>query len=64
MLSLYLPAIASGLGQGITAPVIPLLAQSFEVSIGAASLVFIIHMGGRRRGDDAHGLPTGQDWPP
>jgi ACDE family multidrug resistance protein len=55
VLSLYLPAIAAGLGTGITTPVLPILAKSFDVSVGVASLVFIVHMAG----STASTLPTG-----
>lgn len=53
--SLFLPAGASGLSNGMIAPVLPALAKSFEVSIGAASLVFILQMAGSAIGT----LPTG-----
>ncbi len=55
VLSLYLPAIAVGLGTGITTPVLPVLAKSFDVSIGLASLVFIVQMAGSTTAT----LPTG-----
>ena len=55
LLSLYLPAVALGLGTGITMPVLPLLARSFDVSVGLAALVFIVHMLGAAAGT----LPTG-----
>lgn len=55
LLSLYLPAVALGLGTGITMPVLPLLARSFDVSVGLAALVFIVHMVGAAAGT----LPTG-----
>jgi MFS family permease len=54
-LSLYLPAGASGLSMGITAPVLPVLAKSFDVSVGVATLVFVVHMAGSASGT----LPTG-----
>ncbi len=54
-LSLHLPAIALGLGTGITMPVLPVLARSFDVSVGLAALVFIVHMMGAAAGT----LPTG-----
>lgn len=43
MLSLYLPAMAISLGQGIAMPVIPVYAQSFGVSFELASLVVILN---------------------
>lgn len=43
-LSLHLPALALGLGQGITTPVLPLFAKSFDVSVGVASLMFVAQM--------------------
>ena len=55
VLSLYLPAIAAGLGTGITTPVLPVLAKSFDVTVGVASLVFIVHMLGATIGT----IPTG-----
>ena len=55
LLSLHLPAAALGLGTGITLPVLPVLAQSFDVSVGLAALVFIVHMLGAAAGT----LPTG-----
>jgi MFS family permease len=42
-LSLYLPAIAISLGQGIAAPALPIYAKSFDVSFGVASLVIVLH---------------------
>lgn len=42
-LSLYLPAIAISLGQGIAAPALPVYAKSFDVSFGVASLVIVLH---------------------
>ena len=54
-LSLWLPAGASGLATGMIAPVLPALAKSFEVTVGVASLVFIVHMAGSAIGT----LPTG-----
>ncbi len=45
-LSLHLPAIALGFGMGVTIPVLPLFAKSFDVSAGAASLVFFANMAG------------------
>ena len=55
LLSLHLPAAALGLGTGITMPVLPLLARSFDVSVGLAALVFIVQMLGAAAGT----LPTG-----
>ena len=55
LLSLHLPAAALGLGTGITMPVLPVLARSFDVSVGVAALVFIVHMLGSAAGT----LPTG-----
>jgi len=55
MLSLYIPAAAAGISTGMTAPVLPILAKSFDVSIGIASLVFIVHMAGSAVGT----IPTG-----
>ena len=45
-LSLHLPAIALGFGTGVTIPVLPLFAMSFDVNAGMASLVFFANMGG------------------
>src|SRR4051812_41317595 len=45
-LSLYLPAIVLGLGQGVASPAIPIFAKSFDVTFGTASLVFIVYMVG------------------
>src|SRR5437868_3282867 len=42
-LSLYLPAIAISLGQGIATPVIPIYAKSFGVSFEMATLVLILN---------------------
>ena len=44
ILSLYLPAVTLALGTGIAAPAIPVFARSFNVSVGTASLVFIVNM--------------------
>jgi MFS family permease len=41
-LSLYLPAFALALGEGMMAPVLPIYAKSFEVSFEVATLVIII----------------------
>ena len=43
-LSLHLPALALGLGQGITTPVLPIFAKSFDVSVGLASMMFVAQM--------------------
>ena len=53
--SLWMPAGASGLANGMIAPVLPALARSFDVSIGYASLVFVLQMAGSAVGT----LPTG-----
>jgi len=45
-LSLHLPAIALGFGMGVTIPVLPVFAKSFDVSAGLASLVFFTNMAG------------------
>ena len=45
-LSLHLPAVAIGLGTGMASPVLPVLAKSFDVSVGIASLVFVATMAG------------------
>jgi len=45
-LSLHLPAIALGFGMGVTIPVLPVFAKSFDVSVGLASLVFFSNMAG------------------
>lgn len=45
-LSLHLPAVAIGLGTGMASPVLPVLAKSFDVSVGVASLVFVATMAG------------------
>ncbi|MPZ15156.1 MAG: MFS transporter, partial [Chloroflexi bacterium] len=55
ILSIYVPAIVLSLGNGIAIPAIPVFAESFGVSFGQASLVFIIHMVGGM----ASTLPTG-----
>jgi MFS transporter, DHA1 family, multidrug resistance protein len=54
-ISLWMPAGASGLANGMIAPVLPALAISFDVSIGAASLVFVLQMAGSAVGT----MPTG-----
>ena len=41
ILSLYLPAMMLALGQSMVAPVIPVLAKSYDVSLSVASLVFV-----------------------
>jgi MFS family permease len=43
-LSLHLPALALGLGQGITTPVLPLFAKSFDVGVGLAAMTFAAQM--------------------
>ncbi len=45
-LSLHLPAVAIGLGTGMASPVLPVLAKSFDVSVGVASLVLVATMAG------------------
>ena len=45
-LSLHLPAVAIGLGTGMVMPVLPVLAKSFEVGVGLASLVFVAQIAG------------------
>src|SRR5581483_1496588 len=45
-LSLYLPAIVLALGQSMVGPVIPVLAKSFDVNFGTASLVLVAAQGG------------------
>ena len=42
-LSLYLPAMAISLGQGIATPVLPVYAKSFGISFGTATLVVILN---------------------
>jgi MFS family permease len=54
-LSLWMPAGASGVANGMVAPVLPALAKSFDVTIGPASLVFVLQMAGSAVGT----LPTG-----
>jgi MFS family permease len=44
LLSLHLPALALGLGQGITTPVLPLFAKSFDVGVGLAAMTFVAQM--------------------
>ena len=41
ILSLYLPALILSLGTGIIAPVLPVFAKSFDISIGVASMVLV-----------------------
>lgn len=53
--SLWMPAGASGLANGMIAPVLPALAISFDVTISYASLVFVLQMAGSAVGT----LPTG-----
>ena len=55
-LSLHMPAVALGLGQGITTPVLPVLViNEFGVSVGLASLVFVANM----LGGSAISIPAG-----
>ena len=46
LLTLHYPAIALGMGNGIILPALPILAKSFDVSVGIATLVFIVHAAG------------------
>lgn len=55
ILSLYLPAVAMSMAQGIAAPALPVFAKSFDVSFGVASLVIVVH----GLGAIAATLPTG-----
>src|SRR5204862_5566453 len=41
--SLYLPAMAISLGQGIATPVLPVYAKSFGIDFNTATLVVILH---------------------
>lgn len=43
LLSLYLPALILALGAGIATPALPVLAKSFDISFGVASLVIIVY---------------------
>jgi MFS family permease len=45
-LSLYLPAMLLSLGSGIAAPVLPVNAKSFDISLGTAALVLVVHAWG------------------
>ena len=45
-LSLYLPAMLLSLGTGIAAPVLPVYARSFDISLGTAALVLVVHAWG------------------
>ena len=46
-LSLHLPAVALGFGQGLTTPVLPvLLIKELDVSVGLAAMVFVATMAG------------------
>ena len=47
LLSLYLPSLAVSFGQGMVIPAIPLLATTFDVSVGVAAQVVTAHMLGR-----------------
>ena len=47
LFSLYLPSLAVSFGQGMVIPAIPLLATTFEVSVGVAAQVVTAHMLGR-----------------
>ncbi|HEU0166586.1 MAG TPA: MFS transporter [Chloroflexota bacterium] len=55
VLSTYLPALILGLGVGIALPAVPLLAKSFNVGFGLASLVLTVFLLGGMVGS----LPTG-----
>ena len=55
LLSLHLPAMVMGMGTGGIAVVLPELAKSFDLEIGAATLIFIAQMVGAT----AAPLPTG-----
>lgn len=55
IVSLWMPAGASGFANGMIAPVLPALAISFGVTIGYASLAFVLQMAGSAVGT----LPTG-----
>jgi MFS family permease len=54
-LSIYLPAMVLALGAGIALPAIPVLARSFHVTFGVASLVVISFVTGNVAGS----IPTG-----
>src|SRR5215207_5390681 len=43
VLSLYLPGMLLALGSSMVAPVIPVYAKSFDVTLGTASLVFVAY---------------------
>jgi MFS family permease len=47
ILSLYLPSILLSLGTSLVAPVIPVLAKSYDVGVGVASLVFVASNAGQ-----------------
>jgi MFS family permease len=53
--SLYLPAMTLALGSTMIAPALPVLARSFEVSFGEASLAFVVH----GIGQIVSSIPTG-----
>jgi MFS family permease len=55
LLTLHFPAIALGVGNGIIMPSLPGLAQSFDVSVAVASLIFIVHTAG----STLSSVPTG-----
>jgi len=46
LLSLHIPALALGLGQGIITPVLPGFAESFGVGAGLAAMVFAVQLAG------------------
>src|SRR3954447_13560171 len=55
ILTIYLPAAALALGNGITVPALPIYAKSFDVSFAVASEVFIAQL----LGGLGATLPTG-----
>ena len=55
VLSMYLPALVMSMGTGVALPVLPVLAKSFDVSFGTASLVLIVYA----IGSLASAIPTG-----
>ena len=46
LLSLHIPALALGVGQGITTPVLPGFAEGFGVPVGLAAMVFTVQLAG------------------
>jgi len=55
ILTLHVPAIAMGLGLGMTLVVLPEISKTFDVGLGTATLVFIAQLGGTV----AAPMPTG-----